>query len=90
VYQLLQDNNITPSRHMFTLCDSSWDDDHGTSRSTEVFLIFYQGGIVEHSSNTHKPLSTRSAEAEYNEACMACMPNSHMHMTFNHIEEVED
>jgi hypothetical protein len=40
VYQLLQDNSITLSKHVFTFCDSNWDDDHDTSRSTEGLLIF--------------------------------------------------
>ena len=90
VYKLLQENNITPSRNMFTFSDSSWDDDHDTSRSTGGFLIFYQGGIVDHSSNMPDPVAMISAEAEYNEACMACMATSHMHMTLNHIEDVKD
>jgi hypothetical protein len=50
VYQFLQENNITPSIHMLTLCDSIWDDDHDTSRSTGGFLIFFQIGVVDHSS----------------------------------------
>jgi hypothetical protein len=66
IYQLLQENNITPSIKKFTFCDSSWDDAHDTSRSTGGFLIFYQGGIVDHSSNMPEPEATRSAAAEYN------------------------
>ena len=42
VYQMLEQNNITPSRNMFTFSDSSWDDDYDTSRST--------GGYVYHVS----------------------------------------
>jgi hypothetical protein len=75
------------SIHMFTLCDSSWDDDHATSRSTGRFLIFYLGAVVDHSRNMPKYVAMISAEAEYKEACMAMI---HMHMTLNHIEEVED
>jgi hypothetical protein len=30
------------------------------------------------------------SKAEYNEACMAWMATSHMHITLNHIEELED
>jgi hypothetical protein len=90
VYQLLQENNITPPRHMFTFCDSSWDDDHDTSKFTGGFLIFYQGGVVDHSSNTPELVAMISAEAEYNEACMDCMTTSHMRMTLNPIVEVED
>jgi hypothetical protein len=80
---------------MFTFCDSSWDDDYdisrSTGRSTGGFLVFYQGGIVNHSSNMPAPVVTISADAEFDKACMACMATSHMYMTtYNHIEEVED
>jgi hypothetical protein len=90
IYPLSQDNNITPSRNMFTLCDSRWDDNRDTLRSTGGFLIFYQGGVVHHLSNMSEPVVMSSAELEYNEACMTCMAMSHVHMTLNHnIEEVE-
>ena len=89
-YKILLDNNVPPSRNMFTFCDSSWDDDHDTSRSTGGFLIFYQGGVVDHSSNMPDPIAMSSIEAEYNEACMACMATSHMHMTLNYMENVKD
>jgi hypothetical protein len=75
---------------MFTFCDSSWDNDHGTSRSTGGFLIFYRGGILEHSSNMSEPVAMISAEAKYKIDCMSYMETIHMHMTLNHIEELED
>ena len=34
VHKMLKSNNINPTRRMFTFSDSSWDDDHDTSRST--------------------------------------------------------
>jgi hypothetical protein len=73
---------------MFTFCDSSWGDDHDTSRITKGFLVFYQGGNVDHSSNIPEAVAMRSAEAEYNEACMAVMATHHMHMDLDHLEEV--
>jgi hypothetical protein len=90
VYHILQDSNITPSIHTFTFYDSSWDDDHDNSRSTGGFLVFYQGGIEDHSSNTPGPVATRSAETDYKKICMACMSTSPVHMTLNRIEDVED
>jgi hypothetical protein len=63
-------------------------------RSTGGFLIFYQGGEVDHSNNMPQPVAMISIKAEYNEACITCMATIHMHMmlhiTLNHIEEVED
>jgi hypothetical protein len=90
VYKMLKDNNITPKRKMFTFSDSSWDDDHDTSRSTGGYLIFYQGGVIDHSSNLPIPIAMSSAEAEYNQCCLACMATGNMHMTLNHVEGIEE
>jgi hypothetical protein len=73
---------------MFTFSDSSCDYDHYTSRSTGGFLIFYQGGVVDHSSNMPDLVAMSRAEAEYNEACIVCMSTRHMHMTLNHIDDI--
>jgi hypothetical protein len=90
IYKMLKINNITPSRSLFTFSDSSWDDDFDTSRSTGGYLIFYQGGVVDHSSNMPGPVAMSSAEAEYNEACLACMATGNLHMTLNHIEGIQE
>ena len=90
VYKMLKQNDIQPSRNLFTFTDSSWDDDQDTSRSTGGYLIFYQGGVVDHSSNMPGPVAMSSAEAEYNEACLACMATGNMHMTVNHLEGIQE
>ncbi len=41
-------------------------------------MIIYMGGVVEHSSNMPDPVALLSAEAEYNEACLACMATVHL------------
>ena len=70
----------------YTFCDSSWNDDVDTGRSTGSYLIIYMGGVVDHSSNMPDPVALSSAEAEYNEACLACMATSHMVMFLNELE----
>ena len=90
IYKMLKVNNITPSRNLFTFSDSSWDDDFDTSRSTGGYLIFHQGGVVDHSSNMPGPVAMSSAEPEYNEACLACMATGNLHMTLNHIEGIQE
>ena len=87
---MLKENKITPSRKLFTLTDSSWDDDFDTSRSTRGYIIFYQGGVVDHSSSMPIPVAMSSAEAEYNQACLECMATGNMHMTLNHIEGIQE
>ena len=70
----------------FTFSDSSWNDDVDTGRSTGCYLIVYMGGVVDHSSNMPDPVALSSAEAEYNEACLACMATTHMAMLLNELE----
>ncbi len=41
-------------------------------------MIIYMGGVVEHSSNMPYPVALSSAEAEYNEACLACMATAYL------------
>ena len=48
------------------------------------------GGVVDHSSNMPGPVAMSSAEAEYNEACLACMATGNMHMTVNHLEGIQE
>ena len=36
------------------------------------------------------PVAMSSAEAEYNEACLACMATGNLHMTLNHIEGIQE
>ncbi len=43
-------------------------------------MIIYMGGIGEHSSNIPDPVAFSSAEAEYNEVCLACMATAHLQM----------
>ena len=69
---------------------SSWDDDYDTSRSTGGYIILFQGGPIDHSSNMPIPVSMISAEAEYNHSCLVCMATGNLHMTLNHIEGVNE
>jgi hypothetical protein len=66
----LQDNNLPTDQLLVTMCNSSWNDDVDTRRSTGCFMIFYMGGIVDHSSNMPDPIGMSSAEAEYNQVLL--------------------
>jgi hypothetical protein len=39
--------------------------------STGCFIMVYMGGVADHSFNMPNPVALSSAEAEYNEGCMA-------------------
>ncbi|MGH7954439.1 MAG: reverse transcriptase domain-containing protein [Gloeomargaritales cyanobacterium] len=88
VTKLLQDNNITPRRDLFSFSDSSWQDCPDTGRSTGSYLVFYQGGVVDHSSFIPEPVAMSSGEAEYNAACVTCMATSHIRMIVNEMSSL--
>jgi hypothetical protein len=44
------------------------------------------GGVVDHSSNLPHPVALSSAEAEYNEGCLAMMATSHLCMLLAELE----
>ena len=52
-------------------------------------MNIYRGGIVDHSSNVPDPVAMSSAEAEYNEACLACMGTAHIKMLLEDLEQTE-
>ena len=89
VYNILKDNGVDTSNELITFTDSSWQDDPDTSRSTGCYLIMYRGGVVDHSSNLPDPIALSSAEAEYNEACLACRATAHMKMLLEELEMME-
>ena len=60
--------------------DSSWQDFLDTGRSTGAYIIFYQGGPIDHGTHVPGPVAQYSAESEYNAACTAGMDLSHFRM----------
>ena len=53
------------------LSDSSWHYCPYTGRSTVAYIIFYQGGPIDHVTHVPVQVSKASAESEYNSACTA-------------------
>ncbi len=51
ITRLLSSNGISLNNPLCTFTDLSWNDDTDTDRSSGCFMIFYMGGVVEHSSN---------------------------------------
>jgi hypothetical protein len=86
VTKMLDSQKVALGKLFYTFSDSSWNDDVDTGRSTGCFLIFYMGGVVDHNSNLPNPVALSSAEAEYNECCLACMATNHLAML---VEEFE-
>ena len=60
--------------------DYSWQDCPDTGRSTGAYIIFYQGGPIDHGTHVPVPVAQYSEESEYNAACTAGMDLAHFKM----------
>jgi hypothetical protein len=90
INQMLSQQNINVQQLLYGFSDSSWNDDQDTGRSTGCFIITYMGGVVDHSSNLPDPVALSSAEAEYNEGCIALMAASHLRMLLCEFDGIEE
>jgi hypothetical protein len=89
--KMLETQEIQQHHAFFGFSDSSWNDDADTRRSTGCFILSYMGGIVDHSSNMPAdPVALSSAEAEYNEGCVAFMAASHLRMLLSELEGIDE
>ena len=60
--------------------DSSSQDCPDTGRSTGAYIIFYQGGPINHGTHVPGPVAQSSAESQYNAACTSGMALAHFRM----------
>ena len=60
--------------------DSSWEDFPDTGRSTGAYIIFYQGGPIDHGTHVPGPVAQSITEREYNSACTSVMALAHFRM----------
>ena len=65
--------------------DSSWQDCPDTVRSTGAYLIFYQGGPIDHGKHVPVPVAQSSAESEYNAACTSGIALVHFRMLIHEL-----
>jgi hypothetical protein len=86
ITRLLSSNGISLDNSLCTFTDLSWNDDIDKSRSSGCFMIFYMRGVVEHNCNMPDPVALSSAEAEYNEAWLACMATAHLKQFLEDLE----
>ena len=63
--------------------DSSWQDCPDTVRSIGAYIIFYQGGPIDHGTHVPGPVSQSSAESEYNASCTAGTALENFRILFN-------
>ena len=71
--ELFRQDNINNENQLMYFSDSSWKDCPDTGKSTVSYIIFYQGGPIDHVTHVPGPVAQSSAESEYNAACIAGM-----------------
>ena len=65
--------------------DSSWKYFPDTGRSTGVYIIFYQGGTIDHGTHVPGLVAQSSAESDDNAACTAGMALAHFRMLIHEL-----
>ena len=66
VTDLLRQSNIKTKNHFMDFPDSSWQYYPETGISTGAYIIFYQGGPIDHGTHVPVPVAQSSAKSEYN------------------------
>ena len=72
--------SIKTENQLMDFSDSSWQYFSDTGRSTGAYIIFYQGGPIDHDTHVPGPDAQSSAESDYNAACTAGMDLAHFRM----------
>ena len=80
VTDLLRQANNKTKNHLIAFSYSSCQDCPDTGRSTGAYIIFYQGGPIDHGTHVPGPVAQSSEESEYNAACTAGMALAHFRM----------
>ena len=63
--------------------DCIWKYCPDTVISIGAYIVFYQGGKIDHCTNVPGSVSQSSSESEYNSACTAGMDIAHTRMLNN-------
>ena len=61
VTDLLRQASIKIENNLMTFSNYSWQDLPDTGRSTGAYIIFYQGGLIDHGTNVLVPVAQSSA-----------------------------
>ena len=80
VTDLLRQVSIKTKNHLMNFSDSTWKYCSDTGRSTGAYIIFYQGGPIDHGTHVPVTVAQSSAESEYNAACTAGMALAHFRL----------
>ena len=85
VTDLLRQANIKTKNHLMAFSDSSWQDCTDTGRSTGSYIIFYQGGPIDHGTHVPGIVDQYITESEYNAACTSGMALAHFRILIHEL-----
>ena len=71
VTDLLRQANTKTKNHLMDFSDSILQYCPDTGRSTGAYIIFYQGGPIDHGTHVPVPVAQSITQSEYNAACSA-------------------
>ena len=60
VTDLLRQANINKNNNLMAFSDSSWQDCTDTGRSTGAYIIYYQGGTIDHGTHVRGAVAQSS------------------------------
>ena len=82
---LLRQDTIKTENQLTAFSDSSWKYCPETRINTVAYIIFYQGGTINHVTYVPGPVDQSGAESEYNEACNAVTTLAHFRVSNNEL-----
>ena len=85
VTDLLRQANIKTKNHLMPFSDSSCQDCPYSGSSTGAYIIFYQGGLIDHGTHVSGLVAQSSVESEYNAACTAGMALARFRMLIHEL-----
>ena len=80
VTDLLRQASIKTKNHLMAFYDYSWKDCPDTGIITGAYIIFYQGGPIEHGTHVPGTVAQSIVESGYNSVCTAGMALAHFSM----------
>ena len=63
LYDLLRQASINTENQLVVVSDYIWQDFTDTGRSKGVYILFYQGGKIDHCTHVTGPVAQSSAES---------------------------
>ena len=82
---LLRQASIKTENNLMAFSGSSWKDCTDNGRITGPYIIFYQGGPIDHVTHVMVPVAQSSAESEYNTVCTEVMALSKFRMLIHEL-----